>query len=144
MGESAYRGAETSLHATLAELSQRAGELAARVDRNYLVRFDPERLARLHEKWQAAESAARDAFREDASVEALALACDAHRAVIVELEDAVATGVDEARVAQFVDLEQRARVHNRILVGLGLLVLAGLAALFAVVSWLASHQFGDR
>ena len=112
MAEGAYRDPDEALRATLAELTQRASEVGARVDRDYLERFDQGRLERLNEKWGAASSAAAEALHEDsASTEALVRACEAHRALIAELEDTVATGVDDARVAAGVK-NQEARVRR--------------------------------
>jgi hypothetical protein len=100
MEEGAYRDPDEGLRATLAELTQRASEVGARVDRAYLERFDQGRLERLNEKWRAAGAAATEALHEDSgTMEGLIRACEAHRALIAELEDTVAAGVDKARVA---------------------------------------------
>ena len=135
--ESAYRGPDETLRATLAALTQRASEVGARVDRGYLTRFDVGRLARLSEMWRAAGSAATEALAPDSgSTEALVRACDAHRVLIAELENLVATGADHARVASVLERERVDRANRRfdywfIVIMLLILVAGGLYVLTA-------------
>jgi hypothetical protein len=86
-------------------LSQRAGELGARVDRGYLGRFNPKRLAKLDADWLAAGSAATKALAEDVGTEALVQACDGLRTLVAELEDIMTRAVDSTRVAALKERE---------------------------------------
>lgn len=85
-----------SLRATLVELSKRAGALGAQVNRAGLARSDPQRLARIDQKWLAAGKA----MAEDESTETLVRAVNAHRVLIAELEETVRSVSGEAKAAE--------------------------------------------